>query len=178
VESNPRFSHSQAQGRGFEPGVGHFFGRKKNFSQVDQPRSGVSWGDVPTSFASSPSSIGPILELFTFLAPRPSGPPRPPHKPCISLISLWTRVKSLICGFEPGGVWDRTQVGHFFRPKKSNPEGRPTECGGGLGGCSCVICFIPEPDRTEPRTFHFFGPPTPSGPPGHPISLITLCISL
>src|SRR6478736_1141287 len=73
----------------------------------------------------------------------------------------------------------RTQGWALFWSKFFFLRGRPIEVGGGLGGCSHKFCFIPELDRTDSRTFHFFGPPTPSGPPGPPhkpcISLISLC---
>jgi hypothetical protein len=75
-------------GLGSNPGLGTFFDQKNRTRKVDQPSAGVGWGDVPTSFASSSSSIGPNLELFTFFAPRPPQDPQATLRSRISLISL------------------------------------------------------------------------------------------
>jgi hypothetical protein len=141
----------------------------------------VSWGDVPTSFASFPSSIGPILELFTFLAPRPLRTPRPPHKPCISLISLCTRVKSLLCGFEPGGSGIEPRLGTFFDQKNRTRKVDPPSAGASWGDVPTSFASSSSSIGPNLELFTFLAPRPPQGPQAtlrSLIRLVSLCISL
>jgi hypothetical protein len=99
----------------------------------------VSWGGVPTHFASTTSSIGPILELFTFFRPTGPGPaPKALYKPYIGLISLISLIglKSSKSGFEP------TVLGR--RVGGSSPGGRKNETAqtgsGPLGSPPVCVC--------------------------------------
>jgi hypothetical protein len=132
VGSNP------GGGLGSNPGLGTFFDQKNRTRKVDQPSAGVGWGDVPTSFASSSSSIGPNLELFTFFAPRPPQDPQATLRSRISLISLCISLqkpyKPIGLGSNPRfwgrGSWVRVPGGRKSRTAQmgSGPLGSPPDC--------------------------------------------------
>jgi hypothetical protein len=107
-----------------------------------------------------------------FWPPDPQDPPGHPHKPCISLISLWTRVKSLICGFEPGGVWDRTQGWALFSTKKIEPGRSTHRVREWVGGMFLRVLLHPRARSDRTSNFSRFSPPDPLRTPRPPLEAL------